>query len=102
MFDVPLAFSTIEFGEPTDIYGTAGSVWYRVAPQASRPTRPISPSRPSPRARAFSVARPTINGLRRISSGVTYGGSHASVSFNGLRGHVYYLRVATDARCPRP
>jgi hypothetical protein len=103
VLDVPLAFSTIEFGEPTDVFGTAGSVWYRLAPRTSQPyTAELAESPFDTSIEAFSVVGPTINGLRRIASDVTYNGTRASVSFNALRGRVYALRIGTDARVPAP
>jgi hypothetical protein len=101
--DVPLAFSTIEFGEPAEDVDDTGSVWYRLAPRFSRPfTAELGESPIRTSLTVFSASGRTINGLRRLGSDFAAEDFGASVSFNGLKGNVYYLRVATAAQVPGP
>lgn len=91
-----LAFSTIEFGDPSFPSDT-GSVWYRLDPPRSEPYTAQVPSNPFGSSLAVFEARGgSINGLRRLTFDQTFGSEGASVSFNGLKGRRYYLRVSTD------
>ena len=91
-----LAFSTIEFGDPSFPSDT-GSVWYRLDPPRSEPYTAQIPSNPFGSSLAVFEARGgSINGLRRLTFDQTFGSEGASVSFNGLKGRRYYLRVSTD------
>jgi hypothetical protein len=87
-----LAFSTIEFGEPA--FGAdTGSVWFRLDPPRNEPyTARLAPNPFNAFLTVFEARGATINGLRRIASG----SAGVEVSFNGLRGHRYYLRASTS------
>jgi hypothetical protein len=91
-----LAFSTIEFGDPSSPSDT-GSVWYRLVPPRSEPyTAQIQPNPFGASLAAFEARGTSINGLRRLASDFTTTREGASVSFNGLKGRRYYVRVSTN------
>jgi hypothetical protein len=88
-YAAPLAFSTIEFGEPS--FGSdTGSVWYRLDPARSEPYTVQLASNPfNAMVTVFEARSVSINALRRLTLGST-------VSFNALAGHRYYVRVSTS------
>jgi hypothetical protein len=101
-FDVPLAFSTLEFGE-VEGGGERGSVWYRITPTASRPYRaqiPISSSASG--LRVYEAKGRTINGLRRLGAADVSGYRAARVDFNAIEGRSYLVRIATRQQVPEP
>jgi hypothetical protein len=91
-FTASLAFSTIEFGEPSGGDDT-GSVWYRLlAPRSEPYTVQLADNPFGASARVFQAGGVTINALRPVAGGF----GTRSVSFNALAGHRYYVRVATN------
>lgn len=101
-FDVPLAFSTTEFGERLSS-GERGSVWFRVTPTASRPYRVTVPSNAAVETlQVFEARGRTINGLRRLDSAGNGGYDAARVAFNGIAGRTYLVRVSTGQAVPEP
>jgi hypothetical protein len=93
-----LAFSTLELGEPA--FGDdTGSVWYRLAPTISQAyTASVAPSPFGVTLAVFESRGATINALRRLGEDGADSDVPATVSFNALKGHVYYLRLGTGAR----
>jgi hypothetical protein len=93
-----LAFSTLELGEPSYESDT-GSVWYRLAPGASAAyTATVASSPTEVTLQVFEARGSTINRLRRLGRDFTETEVAATVSFNALKGHVYYLRLGTSAK----
>jgi len=96
-FAASLAFSTIEFGEPSGGSDT-GSVWFRLpAPRSEPYTIQLGANPFGANVTAFEAVGGTINALRRLGIGYSNPTAPGSVSFNTLGGHRYYLRVATSA-----
>ncbi|MFA4928175.1 MAG: hypothetical protein WC558_06640 [Patulibacter sp.] len=101
-FDVPLAFSTLEFGE-SNASRERGSVWYRITPTASRPYRVQAPASSAVSTLQVYEARGrTINGLRRVGIGRASDYDAARVDFNAIKGRSYLVRVATRQQVPTP
>src|SRR3954452_7778920 len=96
-FPAALGFSTLELGEPS-YEGDKGSVWYRLSPaQSAAYTAGVAPSPTAVTLQAFESRGATINRLRRLGSDYTEDDVTATVSFNALKGHVYYLRLGTSS-----
>lgn len=95
-----LAFSTLELGEPT-IGQDVGSVWLRFVPTQSLPyTAEVDASRFDFTLAVYEARGSTINRLRRLGDDYTESDVNATVAFNGLAGHAYYIRVASSAKLP--
>ena len=96
IYTVPLAFSTLEFGEPS-FSSDKGSVWFRFSPPVSQPYTVQVPASPfEVREAIFQARGSTINQLQRIDSDYTESDVDASVDFNALKGSEYYIRLSTD------
>jgi hypothetical protein len=96
IYNVPLAFSTLEFGEPS-FSSDRGSVWYRLVPPVSQPYNAEVPASPfEVRLAVYQARGSTINALHRVGSDYTSSDAHASVDFIGLKGSAYYVRLSTD------
>jgi hypothetical protein len=96
IYNVPLAFSTLEFGEPS-FSSDQGSVWYRLTPPQSQPYNAEVPHSPfEVRLAVYQARGSTINALHRVGSDYTRSSAHASVDFVGLKGSEYYVRLSTD------
>src|SRR5581483_4689377 len=66
IFTAPLAFSTLEFGEPS-FSDDQGSVWYRLQPPASHAYNAEVPASPfEVRLAVFQARGGTINALHRV------------------------------------
>ncbi|HWH94344.1 MAG TPA: hypothetical protein VNT03_10825 [Baekduia sp.] len=90
-----LGFSTLELGEPS-YQDDKGSIWYRLSPAASAAyTASVAASPTEVTLQVFESRGSTINRLRRLGSDYTESDVAANVSFNALKGHVYYLRLGT-------
>jgi hypothetical protein len=96
IYTVPLAFSTLEFGEPS-FSDDRGSVWYRFATPISQPyTAQVPPTPFEVRLAVYQARGSTINALHRIGSDYAASSDRASVDFNALKGNAYYVRLSTD------
>jgi hypothetical protein len=96
----PLAFSTLELGEPSYEDDT-GSVWYRLAPTASQAFTATALRSPTEvTLQVFEARGQAMDRLRRLGADYTETDVDATVTFNALAGRVYYLRVGTSARVP--
>ena len=97
-FTAGLAFTTLELGEPSYEDDT-GSAWYRLTPAVTAAyTASVAPSPTTVTLQVFESRGATINRLRRLGSDYTESDVAAKVSFNALKGHVYYLRLGTSAK----
>ncbi len=96
-YTASLAFSTIEFGEPSGGADT-GSVWYRLSPPRSEPyTVQLAPNPFGAGVTVFEARSGSINGLRPLTAAQSYAQDPGTLSFNALAGHHYYVRVSTSA-----
>lgn len=100
-FEVPLAFSTTEFGERGDS-SDRGSVWYRITPPATSRYRVEAPSSSVSSLQVYESRGRTINALRRLGTVANDDYEDVRLDFNGVKGRSYYVRVATGEAVPEP